>query len=100
LEDAGICAVGLFAEMPGPAGTAPPVVVPPERATAMVSTGNYDERLRLPAVGRALGGERFDLLGIAATAALDVPTAVVYGSLSPLGWGRLTCRPLDESSVA
>jgi len=100
LEDAGIGAVGLFAEMAGPAGTAPPVVVPPERATAMVSTGNYDERLRLPAVGRALGGERFDLLGIEATAALDVPTAVVYGSLSPLGWGRLTCRPLDESSVA
>lgn len=100
LEDAGIAAVGLFAEMAGPDGTAPPVVVPPERATAMVSTGNYDERLCLPAVERALGGERFDLLGVAATAALDVPTAVVYGSLSPLGWGRLTCRELDESSVA
>ena len=100
LEDAGICAVGLFAEMAGPAGTAPPVVVPPERATAMISTGNYDERLRLPAVERALGGGRFDLLGVDATAALDVPTAVVYGALSPLGWGRLTCRPLDESSVA
>ena len=100
LEDAGITAVGLFAEMAGPDGTGPPVVVPPERATAMISTGNYDECLRLPAVERALGGERIDLLDIDATSELDVPTAVIYGSLSPLGWGRLTCRELEESSVA
>jgi glycine reductase len=92
LEDLGITAVGLFAEMAGADGTAPPVVVPPERATAMVSTGNYDERLRLPAVERALGGERFDLLDRPAESALEVPAAVVYCSLSPLGWGRLTCR--------
>jgi glycine reductase len=92
LEDAGITAVGLFAEMAGIDGTAPPVVVPPERATAMISTGNYDAPLRLPAVARALGGARFALLDLPATDALDVPTAVVYCSLSPLGWGRLTCR--------
>ena len=100
LEDAGITAVGLFAEMSGPDGTGPPVVVPPERATAMISTGNYDECLRLPAVERAFGGERFDVLGVDATAALDVPTAVVYGSLSPLGWGRLTCRQPEEGNAA
>ena len=100
LEDAGITAVGLFAEMAGPDGTGPPVVVPPERATAMISTGNYDECLRLPAVDRALGGERLDLLGVDATAALEIPTAVVYGSLSPLGWGRLTCRQREEGNAA
>ena len=92
LEDLGISSVGLFAEMAGVHGTAPPVVVHPERATAMVSTGNYDERLHLPAVERAVGGERVDLVGETATAPLVVPTAVVYGALSPLGWGRLTCR--------
>lgn len=92
LEDAGIAAVGLFGEMAGPDGTAPPVVVPPERATAMVSTGNYDAVLRLPAMERALGGEHLDLLGVPATAALEIPTAAIYCSLSPLGWGRLTCR--------
>ena len=92
LEDLGIVAVGLFAEMAGVDGTAPPLVVPPDRATAMVSTGNYDQVLRLPAVERALGGERVDLLGVPATAPLAVPAAVVYCSLSPLGWGRLTCR--------
>ncbi|BBG00427.1 glycine/sarcosine/betaine reductase component B subunit [Pseudonocardia autotrophica] len=92
LEDVGITAVGLFGEMAGIDGTAPPIVVPPERATAMISTGNYDAPLRLPAVARALGGARFALLDVAATEALDVPTAVVYCSLSPLGWGHLTCR--------
>jgi glycine reductase len=90
LEDLGIAAVGLFAEMSGPDGTGPPVVVPPSRATAMVSTGNYDERVQLPAVDRALGGERLDVAGAGATDALEVPMAILYCSLNPLGWGRLT----------
>jgi sarcosine reductase len=91
LEALGIPAVGLFAEMAGTDGTGPSIVVPPTRATAMVSTGNYDERLVLPGVERALGGERLDLLEVPATAELELPTAVVYCSLNPLGWGRLTC---------
>lgn len=90
LEAAGVTAVGLFAEMAGADGSGPPVVAPPERATAMVSTGNYDQRVQLPAVERALGGERFDLLDTPAAAAMEVPTAVIYAALSPLGWGRLT----------
>ena len=92
LDELGIEAVGLFAEMAGPDGTGPSIVVPPTRATAMVSTGNYDQPLVLPPVERALGGERVDLLDVAATAELALPTAAVYCSLSPLGWGRLTCR--------
>lgn len=90
LEEVGISAVGLFAEMAGADGSGPPVVAPPERSPAMVSTGNYDERLQLPGVERALGGERFDLLDAAAADPMEVPTAVVYAALSPLGWGRLT----------
>ena len=90
LEEVGVSAVGLFAEMAGADGTGPPVVSPPERSPAMVSTGNYDERVQLPAVDRAFGGPRFDLLDAAATDAMEVPTAVVYAALSPLGWGRLT----------
>jgi sarcosine reductase len=91
LEDMGIRAVGLFAEMAGPDGTGPPIVVPPERATAMISTGNYDTRLQLPEMERALGGEQLALLKVPATSAVELPTAVVYCALSPLGWGRLTC---------
>lgn len=92
LDELGIPSVGLFAEMAGRDGTAPPIVVPPNRGAGMISLGNYDERLVLPAVERALGGERVDLLETEATAELEVPTAVVYCSLSPLGWGRLTAR--------
>ncbi len=92
LEDMGIAAVGLFAEMAGRDGTGPSIVVPPLRATAMVSTGNYDERLVLPAVETALGGRQIDLLRQEATEEIEVPLAALYCSLSPLGWGRSTCR--------
>ncbi len=93
LEDIGVTAIGLFAEMAGTDGTGPPIVVAPERATAMVSTGNYAERLVLPAVERALGGDVVALLDQPATDELHLPTAVVYCALSPLGWGHLTCAP-------
>ncbi|MGI9032501.1 MAG: glycine/sarcosine/betaine reductase component B subunit [Acidimicrobiales bacterium] len=99
LEDAGVTAVGLFAEMAGPDGTGPPIVVPPERATAMVSTGNYDERLVLPAVETALGGSEIALLDRPATDELELPMAVIYCALSPLGWGHLTCDPGTANEV-
>ncbi|HEV2758016.1 MAG TPA: glycine/sarcosine/betaine reductase component B subunit, partial [Acidimicrobiales bacterium] len=100
LEDMGIATVGLFAEMAGPDGTGPPIVVAPERATAMVSTGNYDTRLSLPEMERALGGEQLALLGVPATSAMELPTAVILASLSPLGWGRLTCSPSATGMVS
>jgi glycine reductase len=92
LADADITPVGIFAEMAGPDGTGPPVVSPPRRATAMISAGNYDERLWLPAVERALGSAGIGTADADATAALDVPVAQIHGSLSPLGCGRLMCR--------
>jgi len=90
LEELGVTAVGLFGELAGADGTGPSLVVPPEKATAMVSTGNYDDRLVLPAVDQALGGDDMRLLDCPATDELALPAAVVYCSLSPLGWGRLT----------
>ena len=89
IEDLGMVAVGLFAEMSGVDGTGPPIVVPPEKATAMVSTGNYDHRLSLPAVDHAYGGDTLALLEVPATSAMELPTAVIYGGCSPLGWGKL-----------
>ncbi len=91
LEERGITAVGIFAEMAGRDGTGPPLVVPPSRATAMVSAGNYDEVISLPACERALGGDRIALLDVPATDEVELPAAVIYGSLNPLGWGRVTC---------
>ncbi|MDQ3408918.1 MAG: glycine/sarcosine/betaine reductase component B subunit, partial [Actinomycetota bacterium] len=60
-------------------------------ATAMISTGNYDERLTLPACERSLGSDRVAFLDSPATDELELPVAAVYCALSPLGWGRLTC---------
>jgi len=91
LEEEGIVAVGIFAEMAGRDGTGPPLVVPPSRATAMVSVGNYDELISLPACERALGRERLALLDRPSTDALELPAAAIYCALNPLGWGRLTC---------
>lgn len=90
-EEMGIAGIGIFAEMSGADGTGPPLVGPPSKATAMVSTGNYDERLTLEEVAETFGGEIFDLLGVESTIEMEIPTAIIYGSLSPLGWGRLTC---------
>jgi len=92
LFDLGITPVGLYAEMAGADGTGPSVVVAPERATAMVSTGNYDHRLHLPEMEKAYGGERLELLKAPASASFEVPTAVIYCALSPLGWGRIAAR--------
>jgi glycine reductase len=91
LEDEGITAVGILAEMAGRDGTGPSLVVPPSRATAMVSVGNYDERVALPACERALGGDRLELLDRPATDELELPAAAIYCALNPLGWGKLTC---------
>jgi len=99
VEEMGIHAVGIFAEMSGPAGDGPPVVGPPRQATAMISTGNYDERLQLPAVEKAYGGDRLEVAGAKAIDALEIPTAIVYGSLNPLGWGRLTAAPAEKATA-
>lgn len=91
LEEEGIAAVGILAEMAGRDGTGPPLVVPPTKATALVSTGNYDERMTLPAVDRALGRDRIALLDQQSTDAVELPVAAIYCAQSTLGWGRLTC---------
>ena len=91
LEEEGIAAVGILGEMAGRDGTGPPLVVAPTKATAMISTGNYDERMTLPACERGLGRERVALLDQPSTDEIVLPTAAIYCVQSTLGWGRLTC---------
>ena len=91
LEAAGVPAVALYAEMSGPDGTGPPLVAGP-RWGSVVSTGNYDQRMKLPAVERALGGTRLGIADTEATEAVEVPVAAILAALSLLGAGRLTCR--------
>ncbi|HVF78582.1 MAG TPA: glycine/sarcosine/betaine reductase component B subunit [Solirubrobacteraceae bacterium] len=98
LEEEGITAVGVLGEMAGRDGTGPPLVVPPTKATALVSTGNYDERMTLPACERALGRERIALLDQPSTDEVELPVAAVYCAQSTLGWGRLTCAEAEIAS--
>jgi glycine reductase len=91
LEEEGITAVGILGEMAGRDGTGPPLVVPPTKATALVSTGNYDERMTLPALERGLGRDRIALLDRPSTDEIELPVAAIYCAQSTLGWGRLTC---------
>ncbi len=92
LEEEGMAAVGILGEMAGRDGTGPPLVVPPTRATAMISTGNYDERMSLPACDRALGRQRIELIDRVSTDEVELPVAAIYCALTTLGWGRLTCH--------
>lgn len=94
LEAAGVPAVALYAEMSGPDGTGPPLVAGP-RQGSLVSTGNYDQRVALPAVERALGGTRLKIADAAADAAVEVPVAAILGALSPIGAGWFTCASAD-----
>lgn len=90
LEDAGIRAVGLYAEMAGADGAGPPVVAAP-RAGGMISLGNYDELIELPAVARVIGGSELQIVDAPAEGPITVPVATLLCALSPLGAGRLTC---------
>ena len=91
LEDLGITAVGLFAEMSGIDGTGPPIVVAPG-----AGHGHGEHRQLRPPARRcrrwsgptAASGWRWSTSR--PPTSMELPTAVIYCSLSCLGWGRLT----------
>jgi glycine reductase len=95
LEADGLTAVALYAELSGADGTGPPLVAGPRRG-AIISTGNYDQRIKLPAVERAIGGSQLRIADADATAAVEIPTAAILSALSRLGAGWLTCRPEQQ----
>jgi glycine reductase len=89
LERLGIESVGILAEMSGQDGTGPPIVLQPTLATALVSTGNYDEKVLLDSVEVALGGDWVNFADAPASGELEIPIAAIVAALSPLGWGHL-----------
>jgi hypothetical protein len=96
LEAAGVPVVALYAEMSGPDGTGPPLVAGPRKGS-LVSTGNYDQRVALPAVERALGGARLGIADAPAEAAVEVPVAAILSALSPIGAGRFSCADIEPA---
>lgn len=96
-EEAGIRTVIVVNELCGPEGTDWGLVHVVPEAVAMVSTGNKDEFLDLPAMDRVLGGERIidwqgyeDRVDVHPGEAFRTPLRRIYCAATQVGAGRLT----------
>jgi len=92
LNRSGIKTVLLVNEFAGENGTTPSLAETTPEATAIVSTGNNDHRIRLPARTDYIGFS--PLLGVEGDPAgeIAVPLSRVYGSTNQLGFQSLSCR--------
>ena len=91
-ERRGVRTVLLMAELAGPDGRTPPLLGSPPEADALVSLGNYEEPVPLPAVERVIGGESLRMVDKPIAGPLTIPTAAFVGSLSPVGLGSIKAR--------
>ncbi len=82
----------MLNEFAGARGATPSLAETTAEATHIVSAGNNDFPLELPAVERFVGFEPFPGVSAAVTAPLTVPLARVHSSTNPLGLNSLTCR--------
>ncbi len=99
LEQAGIRTVGLTDEFAGTDGGSQSLADTTPEADAIVSTGNANERIELPAmktifgplpdVTRLAGGYPHSLRD---DGTMEVELQAIIGSTNELGFGRLTCR--------
>jgi glycine reductase len=98
-EDAGIRTVLIVNELAGEDGTDWGLVHVVPQATAIVSAGNKDQVVELPAMERVIGGERLiDWQGyedrVSGSAREGFPTALrrLYAAATQVGAGTLTAR--------
>jgi glycine reductase len=92
LTEEGIKPVLLINEFAGEDGKTPSLTETTPEATAIVTAGNNDLRITLPAVKEFMGfpplpGVDGDLSG-----EITVPLSRVYGSTNQLGFNRLSCE--------
>lgn len=91
LENMGIKTTLLLMEMaPNPEDSG--FVYYVREADAIVSTGNYEEQVELPAVGRVIGGDKILLTDADASGALTLPLSQVYASTHQFGGNLLSAR--------
>jgi sarcosine reductase len=92
LNRSGIKTVLLVNEFAGENGTTPSLAETTPEATAIVSTGNNDHRIRLAARTEFIGFS--PLLGVDGDPAgeIAIPLSRVYGSTNQLGFQSLSCR--------
>jgi len=91
-EQRGIRTVLLMAELAGPDGRTPPLLGSSPQANALVSLGNYEEPVALPAVERVIGGDALTVVDGPVAGSLTTATAAIFAALSPVGLGSLQAR--------
>ncbi len=98
LEEAGIATVAITDEFAGSDGASPSLADTTPEADALVSVGNANERVVLPALARTLGPQA-DVPRLAggharslrADGSIEVELQAIVGSTNQLGEGRLSC---------
>lgn len=98
-EEAGVRTVLIVNELAGEDGTDWGLVHVVPEATAIVSAGNKDQIVALPAMDRLVGGERLidwqgyeDRVGGSARDAFPTALRRLYGAATQVGAGTLTAR--------
>lgn len=93
-EERGIRTVALSNEIAGEEGNLPSLTAFSDKEDAIVSTGNNDEVIHLPAVKTAVGGETILDGAIAAAAEFNTSLGIIYAASNQLGASRMTAQPL------
>jgi sarcosine reductase len=91
-EEVGIRTVIVANEIAGPKGDLPSLVDSVSEADAVVTTGNNDMQVELPAMSRAIGGESIAGIPGPAEGAFTTALGRLYTATNQLGAYRLTVR--------
>ena len=91
LKREGISTVLVVNEFAGEDGTTPSLTETTPEATAIVSTGNNDHQITLPAVKEFIGFPPFPGVEGDLSGEITVPLSRVYGSTNQLGFNTLSC---------
>ncbi|MBI4285510.1 MAG: hypothetical protein HY670_06375 [Chloroflexi bacterium] len=91
LEKAGVKSAGIISEMAGADGSDNPFPMAVPEANSMVSTGNVEQKIVLPAVDTVLGGEKLQD-GRVAAAQVEIPFRHIFCSMSQTGSWNIAAR--------
>lgn len=100
IEEAGVKTTLVMAEMSDAEGTDVGLIMHVPQADALVSVGNMDEEISLPAIPRVLGGTQFldfnnyeGQVGARPSDAFRTAMRRMHSICNQLGYSRLTARP-------
>jgi len=89
-EQQGIKTVIVVSEESSADGSQFPLTMIVPEANAIISTGNINEEVELPAMERVVGGEKFRRLKVFPNGELRIPFYMIPGSTSQIGGARIT----------